>query len=629
MTEPVKVLWDKARRAVTARTLVEARSLFVQALSATSTTDADVRALLAELRATLITMGDQRGALTIDWFTEDRRGAEALLDAVPAVDAGRTLIAWADAAKATNGGEPDAATRRLYAQAAERYEAAGLLAQAAIAREKGEDFAEARLSWSRLAERMRGASRANDLYAAGLAHFNVARTSKRTGDRASVRPAIVSAVHRLEQAADLYESQGQRERSFDCYQVLAAVGRESGEFEHVLEGSLNVIRIVREDLLRYYAVQTYEEIIAASERQGEPSAAATLARELCAYARKEGLSSVENFARLAQARLWRQVADKAIERGLRANIAENALLAAIVASAEAGQYGDVGDLYASLAALPLEPARCAHYKRASARYVGVGNAAIDAGPLAEQLRQQVGYPEVWHDDLLEWEQRGSASEACADIIFAQGSWSEVMRKRALVARLQAIEVETSMSSSEATAPAVMSSLLEGLAGALAVVESYAILSPLERLFERKEAAVRQAVVRALGRFLFKRSFTTLRIALLDEDTNVVLEAARSLENMRFSHAFDPLTRIYRESGQAEVRASVLRALARIDTAEVAEVLLGVIEHEAAAERDVVLEALGQSRAAKFLELVRRELPHLPESTRSVLRRHFSQRNVTL
>ncbi len=100
---------------------------------------------------------------------------------------------------------------------------------------------------------------------------------------------MVAAVHLLEEAADRYETIGQRERAFDCYQVLIAVGRESQEFEHVLEGYVNVIRILREDHLRYYALQSYEEAVSAAEKQGEVSAAATLAREMSTYARKEGL----------------------------------------------------------------------------------------------------------------------------------------------------------------------------------------------------------------------------------------------------------------------------------------------------------------------------------------------------
>ncbi len=81
------------------------------------------------------------------------------------------------------------------------------------------------------------------------------------------------------------------------------------------------------------------------------------------------------------------------------------------------------------------------------------------------------------------------------------------------------------------------------------------------------------MVKALSRFLYKRTFITLRAALGDGEPTVVHEAGRALEELRFPHAFDPLARIYRESQNKEVRASALRALAKIDTFEAAEMLL--------------------------------------------------------
>src|SRR5262249_62097001 len=135
---------------------------------------------------------------------------------------------------------------------------------------------------------------------------------------------------------------GKRQRAFDCYQVLIAVGREGREFEPVLEGYVNVIRILREDPLRYYALQSYEEAVAAAEQQGEVSAAATLAREMAAYARKEGLAAVANFGMLTQARLWQRVAELSKSRHAPPEIAENALLAAVISFCESSPYAPGG-----------------------------------------------------------------------------------------------------------------------------------------------------------------------------------------------------------------------------------------------------------------------------------------------
>src|SRR6185369_9134487 len=144
-----------------------------------------------------------------------------LIQQVPAIDRARTLLAWAD--RSTDRDK----AKGIYGKAADEYEAAGLVAQAAIARERCDDFVRARALWSRLAQVLTASG--SDLYAAGLARFNLARTSLRTHDSAAAREAVVAAVHLLEEAADRYETIGQRERAFDCYQVLIAIGRESKE----------------------------------------------------------------------------------------------------------------------------------------------------------------------------------------------------------------------------------------------------------------------------------------------------------------------------------------------------------------------------------------------------------------
>ena len=99
--------------------------------------------------------------------------------------------------------------------------------------------------------------------------------------------------------------------------------------------------------------------------------------------------------------------------------------------------------------------------------------------------------------------------------------------------------------------------------------------------------------------------------------------AKAVESLYFQHAFDPLSRIVRESPQPPVRASALRALARVDTMEAAEFLLGVLEHGAPADRSAALEGLKRSRGARFIELARSTLhtttPEVQAALRDVLR----------
>ena len=615
---PVHELRQEANAAAGRGDFQRAVGALQAALQHTVAREEDYVGATVELRDVFTRMGDHRSALTLDWYAGSERTQRALIQQVPAIDRARTLLAWAD--RATDRDRAGG----VYAKAADEYEAAGLVAQAAIARERGGDFHRARALWSRLAQLLSASG--SDLYAAGLARFNLARTSLRTGDAGAAREAVVAAVHLLEEAADRYETIGQRERAFDCYQVLIAVGRESGEFEHVLEGFVNVIRILREDHLRYYALQSYEEAVAAAEKQGEVSAAATLAREMSAYARKEGLTAVAGFATLTQARLWQEVAIASQKRKSPPEIAENALLAAVIALGEAGQYRQVGTVYGSLSGLPLEESRTKHYTRARGRYNEAQDLAIDASPLPAHLRHEVGFPEVWHVDLVEWEQGGSASQACGDILLDPSQWSEVTRRRAMLARLNALTVEAPPQPGQrGPGPEAYAKLAEQLAQ----VELYTILSPLEHMFRRPEVPVRAAVVRALARFLYKRTFITLREALVDGDPTIVHEGAKALEELRFPHAFDPLARIYRESQSRDVRCSALRALSKIDTLEAAEMLLGVIQHDGAEERGAALDALKRARGLRFVDLAREQMKQLAGPARAAVRDVLQARGVSV
>ncbi len=618
-TRPLNELRDEARAARSRGDLARAHAALVSALQNSTAREEDYVNATRELKEVLLQSNDHRGALTLDWYAGSEQTQRPLIKNVPPIDRARTQLAWAD--RTTDRTR----AQSLYAAAADEYEAAGLVAQAAIAGERGGDFHRARALWSRLSQVLTASG--GDLYAAGLARFNLARTSTRTGDAGAAREAVVASVHLLEEAADRYETIGQRERAFDCYQVLIAVGRESGEFEHVLEGYVNVIRILREDHLRYYALQSYEEAVAAAEKQGEVSAAATLAREMSAYARKEGLADVANFATLTQARLWQEVAAASKRRGSPPEIAENALLAAVIALGEAAQYRQVGGVYAALATLPLEESRTKHYARAQARYHDAVDLPIAAAPLPAHLRHEVGFPEVWHVDLVEWEQRGSASQACGDVILDASQWSEVTRRRAMLARLAALSVERVEGEPPAGQRGPAPEQWVRLAELLSLVELYTIMSPLEHLFRRPEQPVRVAVIKALSRFLYKRSFITLREALADPDPILVQEAARAIEELRFAHAFDPLARIYRESQVSMVRASAVRALAKVETVEAAEMLLGVIQHDGIEDRGAAVDALKRVRSTKFIDVAKEHYGELVGPARAAVREVLVARGV--
>ncbi len=601
-------LIDRARRAREPDNAL--RSLAIALLHTHAREEAYTRAV-QRLGEILVQKGEHRAALSTAWYAGDQARQQALLDRVPSVDRARTYAAWAtvDTQNALD----------LYRRAAGELEQAGKLVRAAIYYERSGDVGAARALWSRLSDQLDAG--AGEPYAAGLARFNVARTSREVGDQRATREATVAAVHRLEEAADRFESIGQRERAFDCYHVLIAIGELGGMFEHVLEGVVNAIRILGEDNLRYHALRLYDHAIGLAERAGESAAAATLAREMTTFAQKQGLTRIAARGTLRQSELWQHAADTLLERGGPPELAENALLASLLASAEAGQYARVGSLYRRLVALDLEPARKRHYARAAKRYENAKDAGFAAEQLDDRLGRHVAPPDVWHVDLIEWEEHGSAAEACADLLLDPDETGDrITLRAALTARLVALDAEAAPDNARG---AVV------LAHYLAPIGLYTLLSPLEALYKRPEPAVRLAAVETLSRYFFKRTFVTLETALGDPDSKVQAEAVRALERLRFEHACDPLSRIYRTSSRPEARIAALRALARIDVDEAAELLLGALDHGGPGEREEAVRALSTARGTRFFDAAREAYPQGSERLREGVKRVFSARGMAI
>jgi len=329
MLDELYYLRERARQAAGRGNYDEAISALLTAAQQTQVAESDYVSVLRPLEQAFARRGDGRAGLTVAWYLaqsdkDDFKRALGFMNNVPHVDRARTIAATGD-----------------MAQAAREMENGGLVAAAAICREKANDWRGARALWSRLSQVQSGEA---DAYNAALVQFNLARCAKQCNDARQAREAIVAAVHLLEEAADQFESVGQRERAFDCFQVLVQIGREGGMFEDILEGFVNCIRILREDHLKYFALQYFEDALTAAKERREYSAAATLAREAAEYARALGLQAASSHYTLVQADLWREVAKQQLERGAPPEIAENALLAAVVPLGELGQIGRVGAL---------------------------------------------------------------------------------------------------------------------------------------------------------------------------------------------------------------------------------------------------------------------------------------------
>jgi hypothetical protein len=505
--------------------------------------------------------------------------------------------------------------RKDHRLAAQEFTNAGWLGHAAIALEEVGNDVGARLLWEQLAADPRLAS---DPYTRGLVRFNHGRACLRLGDRVAGRKSVVEAMHLLTAAADGFEAQGLRERAFDCYGVLISIGRE-GRFENLAEGYLNCIRILREDGLKKYVVQYYDDFGELALARREHHAAATLFREAAEFARRQSLPYVRHYRkRSGEAHL--AAANEGLSTGGPPEMAENAYAAAIDAFNELGHYSRVRETYTRMAGLPLGEKRRDRYTRLATRLAGLRDDMADAPSLPDHERADVPYPDIWRLDVVEWEQAGDPAETMADLV-NDPRVPDSVRRRALVVRMFQLAIGDARPS-----PAH----LVAIAAQLARVETYVVLAPLERMLGHEDASVRAAVMSAMRTLFFKRSFIAIRRGLVDPAPEVRAAAIAAVQALHFGHVFDPLQRIYRESEDADVRRAALHSLGQISSVEAVEVLIDVLRHGVPQEKAIARDCLMRGEDTQGLSVsgvLRRAAADENGATRDELERIVRARGV--
>lgn len=392
-------------------------------------------------------------------------------------------------------------------------------------------------------------------------------------------------MHLLAAAADGYEQQGLRERAFDCYGVLLTIGRE-GSFENLAEGYLNCIRILREDGLKYYVLQYYEDFQQLALQRRELHAAATLYREAAEFARRQSMPYAR-FYRAKGGETHVMAAERALAEGGSAELAENSYAAAIDAYNELGLYSRVRAIYQKLSDLPLSDKRRARYARLAKRLAGMADDETPMPSFPDYLRMDTAYPEIWRLDVVEWEQAGDPAETMAEVVQDE-KWPDFTRRRALLCRLAQLG---SPDGAAIPGAPLRPQTLAVLASHLGRVEIYAALAPLERMLGHEDGRVRAAVMRAVRQLFFKRSFVSIMRGLADDDASVRREALAAVQSLHFGHAFDPLSRIYRDAQDAETRRAALSSIGKIPSIEAAEMLIDVIRHGERSEKDIARDLL--------------------------------------
>ncbi len=496
-----------------------------------------------------------------------------------------------DTARASFAGAPAERARCLalekrWADAAREFSGAGLRVQAAVAWEQAKQPGRAAEIWSALISEGRFGDRPYERALAhtnlGLAYLRAAAASGEGADRAVASRHLVASQRIIEQIADDFETAGERERAFDCYQVLLKLGMDSGSFENLSEGYLNCIRILKEDGLKTYVLQYYEDFLAQAVEREEFHAAATLYREVADYALRAGLPYHRHYLRRA-AEAWAEQGGKMIAANGPLDLVENAYLAAVDCLSLVGDYGGVRGMYARLGELALGDRKKARYAAIAARFGRAPMSDPDQARFPDFLQKQRAYGDIWFVDLIEWEQDGEPEQVAAMIVGDLG-YPDGIRRRALNLILDVAENRVRR---QEKAP----SSLAGVAELLGELQSYAALRPLEKLYEHGEPAVRRAAVTALKKLYFKRSFGLIAKALVDKDEVVRVAAIEAIRGLHFTHAFQPLSRIFREHPEEKARAAALESIGKIGSLEAGELLIGVIRHEAGPLRQRAVTAL--------------------------------------
>ncbi len=492
------------------------------------------------------------------------------------------------------------AARKLFAEAGRGYGEAGRHVLGAVSFAQADDAREERKAWERVLRdsRLRGRP-----YEEALVHFNLGLASQRDGDRDAGNRHLVQSQRLLEEVADDFEVRGERERAFDCYCILLKLGKDSSSYENLAEGYINCIRVLKEDNLKFYVLQYYEDFLRISLEREEYHAAATVCREAADYARRAGLIYDRGYMKRA-AEIWWRAAEKNERDGGPVEITENAYLAAIDSFNSVGDFFHVRDTYKKLALLALGEKKQKRYTDVVGRYAEVWQEAIDAAPFPDYLRQQHAYPEIWYLDLIEWELDGDHEQVCASIV-GDIRYADMIRRRALSVLLSHFDAAQRPSPGASAGAELDPNALAQIAQELGGLQAYAALRPLERLYEHPREEVRRGVMRALKHLYFKRAFLLINKGLKDESPRVRESALEAMAALHFPHAFDPLTRIFREHDEFLVevlryevdhlRDVARRLLAQFDNPDILPILRKHLELEAGPARqplEQIVRALG-------------------------------------
>ena len=485
-----------------------------------------------------------------------------------------------------------------HAIAAACFEAAAMPVHQAIEFERaGQDDAAAVL-WQRI---VNSTLFEENAYESALARINLGLCLHRIGDQGA-RAALADAMRAVEEVADDTESDGLRERAFDCYQILARIGLETETFENVAEGYLNSIRILRDDGLKLDALRLYEALIAHARRAKEHHAVASTLREAAEFCTRVGLSYGDDL-RWRCGEAWMVAAEQARLAEMPTQIVENAYLAAAEAFVAVRAFRQVSLVYHALSALPVKGRE--RYARLLARLGPRPEDPPRPIPVPEYIKRLPDYEEVWYVDLTEWELDGDPALVAMGIM-SDRRFPDYVRRHALLLVLELVHVGRHPD------------MLE-MVRRLEAIRAYPVLDVLELLFRRGDVAVQRAVCSVLGSFRFKRTFALIVQALASDDGQVRSEAAVALGKLYFPHAFDRLRFIYEKRDWPApdmTRNAALKAIGKINSPESVEFLCTTLTSANPTIVEVALVGLSELTNPDLVHVLRQQVDLVPGTMRA-------------
>lgn len=438
----------------------------------------------------------------------------------------------------------------------------------------------------------------------GLCLHRIEQDKRRTqAEPSRARMALAEATTAVEEVADRFETEGLRERAFDCYQLLARIGLETGAFENVAEGYLNSVRILRDDALKLDALRLYEAFVILAKRAGEFHAVAGILREAADYCIRAGLPYGDDL-RLRCGEAWVKAAEDAQAHGHPVQIVENAYLAAAEAYVSVRAFRQAAEVYSRVAGLEIRGRE--RYHRLLDRLGKDPDDPPRPTPVPEFLKRPPDYEEVWYVDLAEWELDGNPALIAAGIM-ADRRFPDYVRRHALLLVLELGRGE----------PVSRSEIVIRLKS----IRAYPVIAALERTYAAGDVKVQREVAEALGALRFKRSFATLAKALRSEDAGVRTKAAEAIKNLYFPHAFDPLRRIFeaRDIPDPEsARVAAIHAIGRINTVEALDFLCDRLREGEPRYHKHVTSAISELTNADLAPFLRQQIDLVPPADRSVL-----------